>query len=226
VVALEGARMELVRYVLENSAFQRLTGRVLSRVVMARLFGSEGESDRARVSRLLSLLPRKLFPELEGRLTSRIAEYVEASAARTIVDTEKYVLAALDAESVREIVDEVWDAVSGKPLREATAGFTTQDLEDFVVLGYEFWLKFRKSPYFRGVSREVVQHLFEKYGPETLATVIADMGVTQSMVANEFKTFWGPVLEQAARTGFLEQQLRDYLSDFYRSPAARRIMAR
>jgi hypothetical protein len=66
--------------------------------------------------------------------------------------------------------------------------------------------------------------LFEKYGEESLAALILDMGVTEEMVASELRTFLGPLLEHAFRTGFLEQQLRALLAPFYRSPEALAVL--
>jgi hypothetical protein len=50
------------------------------------------------------------------------------------------------------------------------------------------------------------------------------MGVTEKMVAAELRTFLGPLLEHAARTGFLEQEIRAHLEPFYRSAEIRAIL--
>ena len=114
--------------------------------------------------------------------------------------------------------------LSKKPLADATTAFTSQDLEDFIVLGYEFWLKFRKTPYFLAVVTDVVHHLFEKYGDESLASLILDMGVTEGMIASELRTFLSPLLDHASRTGFLERELGVLLGPFYRSEEALAVL--
>jgi hypothetical protein len=167
-----------------------------------------------------------LFPAVTQQLEERISRFVEQQAPRLLQGSAQHLVDALDAELLRDIADEVWDTIATKPLDEVASGFSAQDLEDFVVLGYEYWLKFRKSAYFRGVLREVVARLFAKYGEEPLASVIADMGVDQAMVSRELHIVLAPILKEAARTGFLEQQIRARLEPFYRSTAAAAILNR
>jgi len=225
IVGLEAARRELVKYVVRSSAFGTLAGRVLSRLIVDLLLGSDTES-ASRVRELVSRLFGRVVPGFEHRAGAVLSRYVERHAARLTREGEQHVLEALDPEWVRQMVDEIWDVISERPLSEASTIISPQDLEDFVVLGYEFWLKFRKTPYFRTITQEVVDRLFDKYGQESLSSMIADMGITESMVAEELTTFLGPLVVHARRTGFLERELRAHLEPFYRSAAAGAIVAR
>lgn len=225
IVGLEGVQRELVKYLVRSSAFGTLASRVLSRMVLDLFL----RSDAGTASRLREILSRTLdraVPGFERRAGAALSRYVERHASRITREGEQHLLEALDPEWVRQLADEVWDAISVRPLSEAGSFFTPQDLEDFVVLGYEFWLKFRKTPYFHAITRDVVDRLFEKYGDESLSSVIADMGVTQPMITHELATFLGPLFEHARRTGFLERELRAYLEPFYDSPAVLAILSR
>lgn len=226
VVSLTDVRRELIRSVLKSPAFGTLVSRVLSSTVVDLLFRTDDGRPGSRMKDLLRVLGDRVLPGFEGLLESVLSNYVEAHASRFLKDSEERLLLALDPEWVRQMADEIWDAVADQPLVDAVSTFTPRDLEDFVVLGYEFWLKFRKTPYFRAVAGEVVNHLFEKYGGESLASMVSDMGVTEEMVIGELQMFAGPIVEHALRTGFLEQQLRTYLEPFYRSEELRAILAR
>jgi hypothetical protein len=124
------------------------------------------------------------------------------------------------------MADEIWDEIAAKPLSVAVEIFTPQDLEDFVVLGYEFWLKFRKTRYFRAISTEVVDRLFVKYGDESVHSVVSDMGITEEMIAEELRSFLPPLIDHARRGGFLEQRIRARLEPFYRSEAVATLLSR
>ena len=225
IVTLEGAQREIARYLLQSPAFATLAGRVLSRVVLNLLFGVDDQQRGVRLKQLAVALGHKVFPGLEQRLGTVLARYVERHASRFTRDGEKKLIEAVDREWVRQMADEVWDAVSRRTLADVATVFTAQDLEDFVVLVYEFWMKFRKTPYFRAVIGEAVNHLFTKYGDQSIASLIADMGVTEAMVASELHTFLEPLLEHSRSTGFLERELRALLEPFYRSPALEAILA-
>jgi hypothetical protein len=133
---------------------------------------------------------------------------------------EQRLLQVLSPARVRSLLDEVWDSVAAMPLSEAFAFIGENDLQDFVILVYEVWLRYRKTEFFRGISAEMVDHFFRKYGQETLSSLVADMGVTQAMVGDELLGFLQPLMQHALRSGALEQVLRARLLDFYGSDAA------
>jgi len=224
VVTLEGVQREAIRYLTQSAAFGTLTSRVVSRIALDLVFGTDDGRSASMLKSGVVSLGRRAFPGLEQRLGAALSRYMERHAVRFTRDGEKHLMKAVDREWVRQMADEIWDTLSTKPLADATTGFSSQDLEDFVVLGYEFWLTFRKTPYFLAVVTDVVRHLFEKYGDESLASLILDMGVTEAMIASELRTLLSAILEHASRTGFLERELRALLEPFYRSEEALAVL--
>ncbi|HEY6559248.1 MAG TPA: hypothetical protein VI072_18315 [Polyangiaceae bacterium] len=223
IMALDALRRELIHKVTQSPAVGKLAGRALARVLLDALSGSK-VAELLRASGITSELEAKFFPHVGQELEERLSRLAEKHAPRLLKDSAQHLVEALDPDLLRDIADEVWDSTATLPLDEVTSGFSAQDLEDFVVLGYEHWLKFRKSAYFRGVSGEVIERLFAKYGQESLASVIADMGVSESMVSRELRAVLVPFVEQAERTGFLEQQIRARLEPFYRSSTAAALL--
>jgi predicted polyphosphate/ATP-dependent NAD kinase len=159
-------------------------------------------------------------------MAAALSSYAERQARKFARGGERHLPEALDPEWLRQMADEIWDEIAAKPLSVAVEIFTPQDLEDFVVLGYEFWLKFRKTRYFATVSTEVVDRLFVKYGGESVRSVVSDMGITEEMIAEELRSFVPPLLEHARRTGFLEQRIRARFEPFYRSEAVATLLSR
>jgi hypothetical protein len=214
VIALEGVRRGVIAMIAQSEAFRlfstRATARTLSALVLRRALPRE--------------VTGSLLPALEQRLTRMLTRYFERrkSAPRP---TELELLELVDPELLRSLIDEIWAAVAPKPLTETFSFIGEQDLEDFVVLGYEFWLRYRKSDYFREIMEEMVDHFFAKYGRLSLAELLEDVGVDEPMIARELETFLVPLLDEASRTGFLEQQIRESLGAFYRSPAAEALLA-
>lgn len=225
IIGLRGVQQELIRNVMQSSASATLASRVLSRFAMDLVFGDDAESP-SLLRMVLAAVGQKLVPDLERRAEEILSHYAERHASRFTREGEKHVLEVLDPDWVRQMADELWDALSARPIAEAGSIFTAQDLEDFVILGYEFWLRFRKTPYFQAITREVVDRLFEKYGDESLNSLIADMGVTGEMLTLELRLLLEPICEHALRTGFLGEQVRAHLAPFYGSPAVASILAR
>jgi hypothetical protein len=225
VVGLKDVRRELIRSVLGSPAFGTLVSRVLSSTVVDLLFRTDDGRSGSRMKELLRVFGDRVLPGFEGLLQSVLTRYVDAHAGRFLKDSGEQLLLALDPEWVRQMADEIWDAVADQSLVDAVSAFTARDLEDFVVLGYEFWLKFRKTAYFRAVSTDVVNEWFRKYGGDSLHAVVQDMGITERMVSDELRIFLGPIVDHAFRTGALAQQIRAHLEPFYRSAAAESVFA-
>jgi hypothetical protein len=212
VIALEGVRRGLIALIARSEAFALFRTRVIAHTLSALVFRRRKQRGGG-----------ELLPALEQRVTRALTRYFERRSSAPS-DSERELLALVDPEWLRSLIDEIWATVGRLPLAEAFAFIGAQDLEDFVVLGYEFWLRYRKSDYFRQIMEEMVDYFFEKYGRLSLREVLEDMGVSESMVAPELGTLLVPLLDQAARTGLLEQEVRANLGAFYHSAAAEAIL--
>jgi hypothetical protein len=227
--ALEGLWREFIHVVVEGPAFRALVSRVVQGEIMALLF-RRGPSDPAATDApLRDLWPQlldKIKPSIDRRLETFVTAYFEAHAEQLAARSEQRLVAVLTPESLRSLADEFWEAVAPMRLSEAFAYIGAHDLEDFVVLGYEFWLKYRKTRYFREISRELVDLFFDKYGDDSLSSLLEEFGVTATMVSLELHTFVAPLLAHATASGFLRQRIRARLEPFYRSAAVASILAR
>lgn len=223
LMALDRVRRELIALVAHSTTFAEINARLLSRSLLDMLLPSILRNPgrlAAGLSTLWQPLSRAFRPDVERRLAELLEQYLEQHRERVTRDIEQRLLQALNPESIRSLLDEIWDGVSGMQLSEAFQFIGEQDLEDFVVLVHEFWLRYRKSQFFRAISEEMVDHFFTKYGDGTLSSLIDDMGVSQAMVSEELIGFLQPMVKHALQTGALEQWLRAKLSDFYGSDAA------
>lgn len=224
IFALERARHELVGRLAHNTAASMISARLLARALTSLLVPALARPGKSKLSKLLAALQGRITPRLEGlvadTLTALLEQHMESFDRR--FEAELHEL--WDANRMLAVVDELWESVRSLSLSEAFAFIEEQDLEDFVVLVYEFWQRYRKTAFFRHISSELVNCFFAKYGQESLRTLIDDMGVTEAMVRNELQEFLGPIMERAERTGLLERQVRASLEAFYRSPEASALL--
>jgi hypothetical protein len=223
LVGLSNAWHELFKLVSESAAFAEISGQLVSRALVGLMLARKPARSKSR-SALARKLQEQVLPAAAQRLTKLITRSFAKQKQRFAQESQKHMVETLDPVRLRAILDEIWDAVSPMRLSEAFALIDGYDLEDLVVLGYEFWQGYRKSDYFRQISSEMVEHFFEKYGQGSVASLIEDMGVNEQMVGHELITFLGPIFARARETGFLEQHIRARLEPFYRSPALNEIL--
>jgi hypothetical protein len=208
---------ELLHLIVRSDAYATLLSSTLQRGALDALFRDTDETERRT---LVDAMLARLRPLVAQRVAPYLSVYLEKLIKRSVRHTEKRLLVALDVQAVRGLVDEVWDQIAPMRLSDAFALVSTHDLEDFVVLGYEFWQRYRRTRYFREISRELVDHFFTKYEGDNLLDLLDDLGVSAPMVISELLSFLSPLLAYARKTGFLEQRIRARLGAFYRSDAA------
>jgi hypothetical protein len=224
VAALEGLWRTVVHLVLQSNAYATLVSRTFQRGLLDGIIHGEHRTPPQH-SRRGDLLNR-LRPLIQQRIEPYVSAYLETFIKRVVRRGEQRLVVALDPEAVRALIDEVWDAIAPMRLSEAFAFISTHDLEDFVVLIYEFWQRYRKTPYFREISSELVDHFFDKYGDGTVLSLLDDLNIIQDMVTKELQILLGTVLSHASTTGFLEARLRAHLAPFYQSSAAAEILGK
>jgi hypothetical protein len=165
------------------------------------------------------------MPRLGDALESRIKEHLEPRLGVPAQNSEKFLEELLDENRIVEVGEAVWKSISKTPLSELFQPVGEGDLEDFVIIVYEFWQHFRQSRYFEGIYSELVNYFFEKYGERELDILLEDMGVNQEMIINEILEMTGTGLKKILATGYLEERLRAHLESFYISEKAASLLS-
>jgi hypothetical protein len=218
-------REDLIGLVLRSQAFSEAGARLLSQRVAQVLAKRLSRLEDVPLMGFAAKLEERMVPRLEKRLRSVFFQRFEQYRERMAEELAKSLISALDADFVRSLLDDIWAGMSGTPLVEVFALLGERDLEDLVVTVLEFWLRFRKSRYLREVIAAGVAFFFEKYGNESVASVIDDMGVTCAMVTDEILNYGKPIVAHAVTSGFFERVLRAELGGFYASPACAALLA-
>lgn len=169
-------------------------------------------------------MANKAVPGLDETFERRLKAWLSDSLPGLISRSEQFLQRALSDDEVRDTVMAAWVAVEDRTVDELREGLGDVELQAFVVLGYEFWLQFRKTEYFEGCARAVVAHLFVKYGDRPLTDLLGDLGVTREVIMAEVDAWAIPVLDVLREEGYVEALVRRRLTAFYSSAAARKIL--
>ncbi|WP_417501183.1 hypothetical protein [Marinobacter sp.] len=169
-------------------------------------------------------MANKAVPGLDETFERRLKAWLSDSLPGLISRSEQFLQRALSDDEVRDTVMAAWVAVEDLTVDELREGLGDVELQAFVVLGYEFWLQFRKTAYFEGCTQAVVAHLFVKYGDRPLTDLLNDLGVTREVIIAEVDAWAIPVIGLLQEEGYIEALVRRRLSAFYKSAAARKIL--
>ena len=166
----------------------------------------------------------KAVPGLDESFERRFKAWLADSLPGLIARSEQFLHRALTDEELRDSVMAAWVAVEDRTIEELHEGLGDVQLQEFVVLGYEFWLQFRKTAYFEGCARAVVEHLFAMYGDRPVIELLSDVGVDRDLVLAEVDALAVPVIDVLREEGYLEALIRRRLEPFYKSAAAQKIL--
>ncbi|MDI9246005.1 hypothetical protein [Marinobacter sp. CHS3-4] len=169
-------------------------------------------------------MANKAVPGLDETFERRFKTWLSDSLPGLISRSEQFLHKSLTDDELRDSVMAVWVSLEDRTIEELQEGLGDIQLQEFVVLGYEFWLQFRKTPYFEGCVEAVVTHLFELYGDRPVLDLLNEVGVDKHLVMAELEGYAIPVIDVLREEGYLEALVRRRLTPFYHSAAARKLL--
>ena len=165
-------------------------------------------------------------PDLSEGLEERVRNLMESGVKGSLEMVDE----TLDNEQYRETAMNsalaFWDVVREWPLTAYRDYLTEQDLQEFMVLGYEFWLEFRNTEYLKSCIDLGVDFFFEKYGEQSLQDLLDDIGISHEMISDELDNYIPDLAALLIKEGLAESFLRRNLQRFYSSKKVQDLLAR
>ncbi|HAG92899.1 MAG: hypothetical protein CMK83_25340 [Pseudomonadales bacterium] len=144
-----------------------------------------------------------------GKQLSRASVDQSIRLVDDILDNDLYRDTALNS------VLDLWDDIKTWKVSGFQRYFTEMDLQELMVLGYEFWLQFRHTDYLKSCIDAGVKFVFTKYGDETVDYMLQDLGVTQDMVVSEILNYAPDLAQLLLQHDIAEPLIRRHLQRFY-----------
>lgn len=164
-------------------------------------------------------------PELSDTLEERARQWLDSGVASSLAMVNE----ALDHDHYRETALNsalaFWDVARQWPLSQYRNYLSEQDLQEFMVMGYEFWLSFRDTDYLKACIDLGVDFFFDKYGPVSLRELLDDLGVSDDMIIGEIEQYAPDLAGLLTRLGLTEAFLRRHLGRFYASKPVLTILS-
>lgn len=212
--------------VLDRRRFEELATGIadlgLSRRIVERVLTSPASEDAC-----VEAVQRAVDP---SRLPGKLAGIVETLVERVARRGTRYVLAVNSAESDHLILDAaremwLWLASTDEQADQVRDILSDGDVEDTIVLVFEFWRSFRETPYFGALLDEGIDEVFDTYGQTPLSEILDELGIARTDLVEEAMRFGPPVITQLDSDGIVESALRRRLAPFYASDEFAAILA-
>jgi len=229
LLELETQRHNIINGVIDLPVYRELISGVIYQAITRYIYESNVLSKNIPgVSSVLKMsrnVVNKTVPKLGGAVEEGIRKYIKSNLGLFQKESKSFLINSLTAEELEASILDFWDSIENKTLGQIQEGMDAVDLSELVVLGYEFWLDFRQSPYFEHCYHSVVDYLYSSYGNEPMAILFEDLGVTSETLVKQAEYIAPPLLNQLRNSGQLEVMLKRRLDGFYQSQAALEFLA-
>jgi len=219
---------ELATAIADLDITHRLIGRILDSPVtidicveiMQRAVDSaieSGDVDEAsglpdRLRRSTSRAAQSLRPAIDG-----VVERVTRTGAKFVVKGNR---SGTD-DLVLGTANELWRKHSDSAVGLFNDLVSDGDIEDIVVVVFEFWRDFRHTEYFGALLDEGIDHVFDKYGDTALVELLSELGVERADLIEEAIRFAPLVISRLDERGYLDTLVRRRVAPFFESPEFR-----
>jgi hypothetical protein len=177
----------------------------------------------SRASALLAAgrqIVAKLAPDAGLDLDVRLRELAEFGARLMLRHAKRAPSRSREEAPAFDAVIDLWDDHAGEPVSSLRQYVSQDDLEDLLVIGYEFWLALRDTAYLQSLLDEGCDFIFDKYGDYTLRELLDELGITRDYLVQDALRFGPPVIQVVRENGMLAAFLRRRLEPFFLSEDA------
>jgi hypothetical protein len=222
VLELKSLREELLRAVLSSPLFTSFTSDLLYHGIRDYLAHSSLGSNIPGASSMFKLGKAALGragSKLEGAVEDGVRKTIAKTVSATAGRSAELLLERLDDDTLRSLVMEIFAQLKSVPIAGLRQYISALDLEEMLVMGYEYWGTLRGTALYSTLINAGVQAFFDQYGSYTLAELLEDLGVTRALIAGEAHRYGPPVLKALNKKHLLEPMVRRWLQPFYASEA-------
>lgn len=228
ILLLKEQRQQLIDRLLEQPVYKELVANLMYEAIVRYVYEENLLSRRVPgVSSALKFSSRVLNKAVSGLdevWEKSIKGYISRNVEKLARQSADFLAEQLTDEEIKATVMDAWDTFSDRPLSELERGLGEVEWSEFVVMGYDYWLSFRRSDYYRNAYETVVSRLFELYGERTLGELLEEFNIDQPTIMTELDTVLPQLLEALKANGLLEGIVRRRLEGFYNGDAARNAL--
>lgn len=227
VLAMKDLREKVIKRSIGNPLFAALASDVLYNGIKGYISDNPLTKNSQMAASALKIgksLLSKASPGLEHAVEEGVKRYIKGNIKATQKQTEHFIRARIEDDSVRDRAVEVWDEVKEQKVAVFREYISGRDVEEGFVTGYEYWRKVRKTEYYWTIISVGIDAFFDKYGETSLREILDEVGVHREMMLGEAMRFAPPVIKMLKKKKLLEPRIRRQLEKFYLSDAAKEIL--
>lgn len=179
----------------------------------------------ASVMKLGKAVMGRAAPGLEATLEDSLRKQIQASVKATAKASDRALRDGLNDEQLRAALTELWDSAKHHKLSTLLRNISSLDLEEWFVIGYEYWRELRATDIYSTLIHVGVDRFFALYGERTLRELLDDIGIIRELMLAEALRYAPAAIKGLKRKKLLEPFIRRNLARFYHSDSAAAVLS-
>ena len=227
VLEMKDFRERIIREIVANPMYISLASDVLYHGIRGYLWqnavGGAGLGTKSLIKFSQTMLS-KAPVGFEELIEFNLRRYIQKSISAVLVESERFLL-QIDVKKLRDTLLDIWHELKTQKASLGHQFVTSLDVEEILVMCYEFWREFRQTEYFNVLLNSGIDAFFNRYGDTTLDVLLEEVGITRAMLVADAVRFAPPILKMMKDKNLLEPMIRQHLVGFYQSEEVSHILA-
>lgn len=219
LIEMEEERREIVHAVMQNPEVTHLISDIVYNGV--KNYVAENSNIAKKVPGMSSLMKvgKGVMERMgtDSMVENALKSYVRNNTRATMELSERLVLQALESDKLKKTSHHLWQKLHSMHLDKLTRYVKEEQVEEVVEIGAALWNHFRGTSYARDLLTELVEAWFEKWGNDSVLSVLETIGLDKQRLPGEVRLFLQPLVEELRSSGHLEARVRAHLEPFYTS---------
>lgn len=227
VLALKSLRRRVIDELIGSPLYESIASDLLYngiRDYLARTEMPSGIPGARSALKLGRAVVKRATAGFEDALEQSIKRHIGRSVGRVSRDTAQPLLDGAHDGALREVAIDSWQRLRELSLGDLRRDLSALDVEELFVTLYEFWKELRRTPFIASMIDAGIDTFFDKYGDQSLAALLEDLGIDRALMRREALRFAPHVLGELHAAGRLEPAVRRLLEPFYRSAAVEKVL--
>lgn len=226
VLEMKPLRERLIREAIANPLYSALASDILYHGIKGYVAQNPMTKSIPGASSMLKLGKSVMSASgLGDSIEDNLKKYIHKNIKATLKESENFLLQRIDDEKLEDTVLDVWADLKQNKLSLGRDYVSSNDVEDFFVLAYEYWRSLRNTPWYSAMIDAGIDSFFDKYGDTALPDILAEVGISQAMLVRDAMRFAPPIIKTLKKKKMLEPLVRRQLERFYQSGRVEAVLA-
>lgn len=220
---MEELRERILHEAISNPVYSALVSNLLYNGI-TRYVNDNPLTNNIPGAKSILKLGKSMIEKSGANLEAGVKHFIKQNTKVALRESENFLLKQMSSDKLEGTLTLIWDRIKNQPVSRFRDYVKEDDVEDFFVIGFEFWRRFRQTDYYSDLIGVGIDYFFKKYGKVTLKKLLEELGITRDMILADAQRFAPRVIAELNKQGIIEEIARSELESFYAGDVVTKLL--